>query len=923
MWTALQSKVELRLAWCAYAALFFAICLPDGSLAQIDRTHGPFDPAVVIDQEFQSPEGRATAYCNVYWKSGDEYKSTKESINAEEIETLRSIILASESKQGLNLSDFGITKESVEANRSTMLRSAFTPSISRSIGRDPLFETLPPHLKTHFEYKTVEKNALSILQDSYNSAYSCIHIKLPGAPALELSSRHDSSEYLPWTIKCDGRYWQTYDTQINIQLAKLFPSLAESLNSKRTPAMSRLRFTNKSDDISWSDGFFTNYGNFTRTQVSVFEGTEAAKQLVDWAEVSSLLEIEDAWKRDSRIDLQVKLKSSDCIVDRFRFAIDPKDPKSETSLKSWTEFLNLRNEVENAAESTRWMKLWKTAKPERAIEYVQKGRDTPLLSEYRGGGDVVSWVGNKNAPGHFFYLYENTSAKRIAFIWPPYSKSIVADSGPLYPQLAKVMTGRPNFETPLRAYQGSGQIISEGKSFLIDSNGNIVKESNSSSIHALAANWPAPIVDDEKYDSWGGDTTKREDLDFIAHKFTPTEKIDGARSQLPPTLTGLIDRSGTIVCEAKWKYIWGFHDGLARVCSKDGKYGFIDKTGNTEIAPIYEYADDFHEGLSLVSDKTGNYGYLDLSGKLAIPIQIERAHRFSEGLAAVKKGTLYGYIDKSGKFIIRPQFYRARHFINGLAVVQIDSKQAYIDKNGNILGNQFYEKLERFVDNRALFRQDGKYGYIDNSGKVIIPAKYKRAETFSNGGARVEEDGKICKIDIYGKVTGHPKPESEFDAPHDGLIRFDENYIYGFKNENGKVVIKPIYNNARNFSNGFCAVELKKLWGVIDKKGTSVISPQFDEIVPAISEGKVIFKSNGKWGVMEVTGKLLLPPTFDRIYPFCDGMAVVQKGIKFGYIDSTGTVAIPPQFDAAHRFDQSGLAHFNKRLESVEEFSFP
>lgn len=83
-------------------------------------------------------------------------------------------------------------------------------------------------------------------------------------------------------------------------------------------------------------------------------------------------------------------------------------------------------------------------------------------------------------------------------------------------------------------------------------------------------------------------------------------------------------------------------------------------------------------------------------------------------------------------------------------------------------------------------------------------------------------------------------------------------------------------------------------WGYIDAQGKLVIRPRFDE-VSYFSEGLAAVKVNGKVGYIDKSGKIVIEPRFDQAFAFREGLAWVQ-GAEKGFIDKTGkiVVAAPP-----------------------------
>ena len=111
-------------------------------------------------------------------------------------------------------------------------------------------------------------------------------------------------------------------------------------------------------------------------------------------------------------------------------------------------------------------------------------------------------------------------------------------------------------------------------------------------------------------------------------------------------------------------------------------------------------------------------------------------------------------------------------------------------------------------------------------------------------------------------------------------------------------------------------IEERGKFGYIDAQGKVAIKPQFDD-AKSFSEGLARVKIGRKWGFINQTGNLLILPQFqlasdqeanNRGLDFHEGMAAVSfDGGKWGYIDRSGQIVIQPKYDHADRFSE-GIA---------------
>lgn len=70
-----------------------------------------------------------------------------------------------------------------------------------------------------------------------------------------------------------------------------------------------------------------------------------------------------------------------------------------------------------------------------------------------------------------------------------------------------------------------------------------------------------------------------------------------------------------------------------------------------------------------------------------------------------------------------------------------------------------------------------------------------------------------------------------------------------------------------------------------------------------------IFEENKFWGLKDKEGQVLLSPQFDEFYSFGPlDRAVVSKNGKYGYVDTAGRIVVPFTWDDAFDFEYSGVA---------------
>ena len=150
-------------------------------------------------------------------------------------------------------------------------------------------------------------------------------------------------------------------------------------------------------------------------------------------------------------------------------------------------------------------------------------------------------------------------------------------------------------------------------------------------------------------------------------------------------LWGYRDGEGREVIPAIYDTAHAFSDGVA-IVRIHGRWQAIDPTGMVVLDCVeYGTVKPFSEGLAAVCTWDGRWGYITREGLPVIEPCYEMAGIFRELLALVRTEGRYGYIDPAGHWAIRPVYDHATGFRKGRATVQQNGEIFEIGLNGEKL----------------------------------------------------------------------------------------------------------------------------------------------------------------------------------------------------------------------------------------------
>lgn len=166
---------------------------------------------------------------------------------------------------------------------------------------------------------------------------------------------------------------------------------------------------------------------------------------------------------------------------------------------------------------------------------------------------------------------------------------------------------------------------------------------------------------------------------------------------------------------------------------------------------------------------------------------------------------------------------------------------------------------------------------------------------------------------------------------------------WGYIDQAGRIAIKPVFEQALDFSDGMAAVREGKNWGYIDSSGKIAVPIRIEQLIafPFCGDGAVVYdqgasmaivdrtgkvtrkqdwekivdchggilsvRNDRKWGFFKASGEAVVAPKYDGVGQFAEGLGAANSQGKWGFVDQGGNWVVEPRFDEAGRFSE-GLA---------------
>lgn len=370
----------------------------------------------------------------------------------------------------------------------------------------------------------------------------------------------------------------------------------------------------------------------------------------------------------------------------------------------------------------------------------------------------------------------------------------------------------------------------------------------------------------------------------------------------------------------EYDYIYPLIQGVSIVV-KNHKYGAVLSGGKILIEPRYDYLSNFNNGRSLYCIN-GQSGIIDLSGNIVVEddgigIYFDSYKYDSIGIFSGCKAIFYkdnkcGVIDKEGNVITAAVYDEILAFKDNVARVRKDDKWGLINTEGSLLCDIKYHGISNFFKNCALLYDKRGFirGVINTCGKEIIqyneslhiyPCPYNNIffSVYNHHISYYDFDGNI--VSKPQKVLGMRPSNWKCN-----YVVFQDNNHFGIKSETGQLILTARFSKISrlhdNYFEGALFPDFDE-YELIDSIQYSSFLKKEGESYPHLPSWESSFSYHGEQILSLKNKYVTVPSKYHFAWPFCNGLAIVEKEGKWGVVDCNFHEIIPLKYDYIDRLN--------------------
>jgi hypothetical protein len=351
------------------------------------------------------------------------------------------------------------------------------------------------------------------------------------------------------------------------------------------------------------------------------------------------------------------------------------------------------------------------------------------------------------------------------------------------------------------------------------------------------------------------------------------------------------------------------------------QYGYVNLLGEFVVDPVFTQAQPF-EGRFAVVMKGSKLGVLNCDGIIIVEPVYEEIGSFLHGSGWARRKDLWEYVDGRGRIVIPASFTEVKDVSPQatLTLVQKDGQWGLFSRESfTMLVKPQFDAIQALSDSASIVRKGNLFGVLSHrNGALTVPVEATQIN-------RLERNLIAFQLkEKWGAI--HSKGNLIIPAQYDTLIMQEPRVLlvkegkYGLADAQGRVILKPLYEQIHPFCQGVAAVRKGGKIGYANIHGRFVIEPQFEEGL-CFHKGKAVVKKEGKWGAVSISNKSIVPARYDVLeYSSAHDFFAASANGKTNLLDGNGQPMLKEDLvkvaveDSAHLvrvWKTSGADYFN------------
>lgn len=167
----------------------------------------------------------------------------------------------------------------------------------------------------------------------------------------------------------------------------------------------------------------------------------------------------------------------------------------------------------------------------------------------------------------------------------------------------------------------------------------------------------------------------------------------------------------------------------------------------------------------------------------------------------------------------------------------------------------------------------------------------------------INENGEIVVHPMFEVVSSNLEVHSSGEMKTNKLRKVSINNKWGVIDSKGKWLLQPMFSYIDDFYNGLAVASIGEKHGVIDERGNWFIQPIFEQI-GTFKDDIASARKSDKFGFIDKSGNWVIEPMFNKVFSegFVEDLCGVKIGDRWGYIDKSGVVVLQPEFEEVYPF---------------------